>query len=231
MCKDYIDPTGHFLGSLFAWVGKVVIGGVVNAVVDTGVRLLTGQEVSLKTIGSSFVEGCVVSATGSAAAKLVGKAVGAVKNTKTAAKIASATTKVKDKTAGLASKAIEKVKASRAASKAATIKYSQRNAVSQISKMKNKTAMIGKMKDLKWKKTTKSSYKVANYLAPFKGNPKVAWKNNSGILRTVMKNGRPIKDVSRMPYRGYAGFLGMERNLLKNHGWTYRNKYWYPPKR
>ena len=111
-----------------------MIGGVVNAVVDTGVRLLTGQEVSLKTIGSSFVEGCVVSATGSAAAKLVGKAVGAVKNTKTAAKIASATTKVKDKTAGLASKAIEKVKASRAASKAATIKYSQRNAVSQISK-------------------------------------------------------------------------------------------------
>ena len=80
-----------------------MIGGVVNAVVDTGVRLLTGQEVSLKTIGSSFVEGCVVSATGSAAAKLVGKAVGAVKNTKTAAKIASATTKVKDKTAGLAS--------------------------------------------------------------------------------------------------------------------------------
>ena len=79
MCKDYIDPTGHFLGSLFAWVGKVVIGGVVNAVVDTGVRLLTGQEVSLKTIGSSFVEGCVETAVGSAATKLVGKAVGAVK--------------------------------------------------------------------------------------------------------------------------------------------------------
>ena len=103
-----------------------MIGGVVNAVVDTGVRLLTGQEVSLKTIGSSFVEGCVVSATGSAAAKLVGKAVGAVKNTKTAAKITSATSKVKDKTAGLASKAIEKVKASRAASKVnATIKKVQ----------------------------------------------------------------------------------------------------------
>ena len=124
MCKDYIDPTGHFLGTLFAWVGKVVIGGVVNAVVDTGVRLLTGQEVSLKTIGSSFVEGCVASAAGSAAAKLVGKAVGAVKNTKTAAKIASATSKVKDKTAGLASKAIEKVKASRAASKVASTKKS-----------------------------------------------------------------------------------------------------------
>ena len=69
--------------------------------IDTGVRLLTGQEVSLKTIGSSFVEGCVASAAGSAAAKLVGKAVGAVKNTKTAAKIASATSKVKDKTSSI----------------------------------------------------------------------------------------------------------------------------------
>ena len=56
--------------------------------------------------------------------RLVGKAVGAVKNTKTAAKIASATSKVKDKTAGLASKAIEKVKASRAASKVASTKKS-----------------------------------------------------------------------------------------------------------
>ena len=70
---NYIDPTGHFLGSLFAWVGKVVIGGVVNAVVDTGVRLLTGQEVSLKTIGSSFVEGCVASAVGTGTAKLASK--------------------------------------------------------------------------------------------------------------------------------------------------------------
>ena len=73
MCKDYIDPTGHFLGSLFAWVGKVVVGGIVNAVVDTGIRLLTGQEVSLKTIGSSFVEGCVASAIGTGTAKLASK--------------------------------------------------------------------------------------------------------------------------------------------------------------
>ena len=50
-----------------------MIGGVVNAVVDTGVRLLTGQEVSLKTIGSSFVEGCVASAVGTGTAKLASK--------------------------------------------------------------------------------------------------------------------------------------------------------------
>ena len=70
---NYIDPTGHFLGSLFAWVGKVVVGGIVNAVVDTGIRLLTGQEVSLKTVGRSFVEGCVASAIGTGTAKLASK--------------------------------------------------------------------------------------------------------------------------------------------------------------
>ena len=55
-----------------------MIGGVVNAVMDTGVRLLTGQEVSLKTIGSSFVEGCVASAVGTGTAKLASKATSAV---------------------------------------------------------------------------------------------------------------------------------------------------------
>ena len=107
---NYIDPTGHFLGSLFAWVGKVVIGGVVNAVVDTGVQLLTGQEVSLKTIGSSFVEGCVASAAGSAATKLVGKAVGAVKNTKTATKVSQYISKGTNAVKNSSSKIIQKVK-------------------------------------------------------------------------------------------------------------------------
>ena len=89
--------------------------------IDTGVRLLTGQEVSLKTIGSSFVEGCVASAAGSAAAKLVGKAVGAVKNTKTAAKIASATSKVKDKTSSIVGRVTDKIKNLRSSSKAAQV--------------------------------------------------------------------------------------------------------------
>ena len=115
---NYIDPTGHFLGTLFAWVGKVVVGGVVNAVIDTGVRLLTGQEVSLKTIGSSFVQGCVETAVGSAATKLVSKAWGAVKNTKAATKVVNAATKVKDKTSSIAGRITDKIKDLRSSSKA-----------------------------------------------------------------------------------------------------------------
>ena len=46
--------------------------------IDTGVRLLTGQEVSLKTIGSSFVEGCVASAVGLGSEKVASKVTSAV---------------------------------------------------------------------------------------------------------------------------------------------------------
>ena len=90
-----------------------MVGGIVNAVVDTGIRLLTGQEVSLKTVGRSFVEGCVSTAIDSGVSKLASKARNAVKNTKTVKKVVSATSKVKEKTTGLASRAIERIKSLR----------------------------------------------------------------------------------------------------------------------
>ena len=98
-----------------------MIGGVVNAVVDTGVRLLTGQEVSLKTIGSSFVQGCVETAAGSAVTKLASKAWGVVKNTKTATKVVNAATKVKDKTSSIVGRVTDKIKNLRSSSKAAQV--------------------------------------------------------------------------------------------------------------
>lgn len=70
-------------------------------------------------------------------------------------------------------------------------------------------------------------FKIADYL-PNKGNPKTNWKQNSGVLRSVMNENVPIKDVSQYPMKD-AGFLGSERNLLQNRGWMYRNSYWFPP--
>lgn len=61
------------------------------------------------------------------------------------------------------------------------------------------------------------------------GNPKANWNQNSGILRSVMNEGNPIKDVSPYPMNN-AGFLGAERNLLQTRGWTYSDGYWYLPK-
>lgn len=87
---------------------------------------------------------------------------------------------------------------------------------------------IGKMKDLNTPgKVLKGEFKVADYL-PDMGNPKANWHKNSGILRSIMNEGRPIKDVSPFLMMN-AGFLGAERNLLQSRGWKYLEGYWYPP--
>ena len=59
-------------------------------------------------------------------------------------------------------------------------------------------------------------FKIADYL-PDMGNPKANWHQNSGILRSVMNEGVPIKDASMFPMDN-AGFLGAERNLLRSRG-------------
>ena len=91
-----------------------------------------------------------------------------------------------------------------------------------------KTAAIGKMKDLNAPgKIVYGEFKVADYL-PDQGSPKANWKQNSGILRSVIREGVPIKDVSEYPMQN-AGFLGAERNLLEMMGWAYDDGYWYLP--
>lgn len=87
---------------------------------------------------------------------------------------------------------------------------------------------IGKMKDLNTPgNVVNGEFKIADYL-PNLGNPKANWHQNSGILRSVMNEGVPIKDVSMFPMDN-AGFLGAERYLLQSRGWEYFEGYWYPP--
>ncbi len=42
-----------------------------------------------------------------------------------------------------------------------------------------------------------NEFKIADFL-PDMGNPKANWKQNDGVLRSIMNEGKPIKDVS--PY-------------------------------
>ena len=92
-----------------------------------------------------------------------------------------------------------------------------------------KTPAIGKMKDLNSSGAVSADdFKVADYL-PDRGSPQANWKQNDGILRSVMSEAMPIKDVSPFPMDN-AGFLGAERNLLKARGWRYFEGCWYPPK-
>lgn len=48
------------------------------------------------------------------------------------------------------------------------------------------------------------------------------------MLRSVIREGVPIKDVSPYPMEN-ARFLGAERNLLEMMGWIYKDGYWYLP--
>ena len=90
------------------------------------------------------------------------------------------------------------------------------------------TPAIGKMKDFNQPGAVNDGeFKIADYL-PDQGNPKDNWKQNDGILRSVMNENQPIKDVSPYPMDN-AGFLGAERNRFSSEGWTYQNGYWYPP--
>lgn len=104
------------------------------------------------------------------------------------------------------------------------ISFGRTEAADQVAN--GKTAVIGKMADLNKSELMANEFKVADYL-PNQGNPKENWKQNAGTLRSIMGFGQPIKDVSPYPMEK-AGFLGAERNLLQNSGWTYTNGYWVP---
>jgi RHS repeat-associated protein len=64
---------------------------------------------------------------------------------------------------------------------------------------------------------------------PYRGDRKANWQQNAGVLREAMRLGRPIRDASP----GDTGpFLNAERNLLRDHGWTFdaQTNFWMPPK-
>lgn len=76
------------------------------------------------------------------------------------------------------------------------------------------------------------------------GSPQANWERNTSLLRRHMKYGTPIRDLSyrqddntlvptqENPTRRIRQtFTGMERNLLRNHGWVIVGEYWYPPKK
>lgn len=74
------------------------------------------------------------------------------------------------------------------------------------------------------------------------GSPAANWKRNSALLRSEMRKGIPIRDASiakpdsfPVPTPDFPDrtmrqtFTGMERNLLRNEGWTLQGEFWIPP--
>ena len=99
------------------------------------------------------------------------------------------------------------------------------------------TPVIGRMQDMA--DIGEGEYRVAELL-PDLGSPQANWNQNSGVLRSIMNQGNPIRDATQFdsildPELGIVGtenthtFLHMERNLLYEHGWRYCAGYWSLP--
>jgi len=88
--------------------------------------------------------------------------------------------------------------------------------------------VIGKMPHLE--QIGNNEFRVADLL-PNLGSPQANWYQNSSVLRSIMNQGIPIKDVTaQIDPMINDGFLAAERLLLQNHNWTLINGFWYPPK-
>jgi hypothetical protein len=94
--------------------------------------------------------------------------------------------------------------------------------------------VIGKVKDLSPDKLASGEASLLNRL-PNRGTPKANWKQNSGVLRSEMNKGAPIRDAS-VDGNGNLinnnGFLQAERSLLLDRGWSYNpdTQLWSLPK-
>jgi RHS repeat-associated protein len=93
--------------------------------------------------------------------------------------------------------------------------------------------VIGKIKDLD--NLAPGENTLLKHL-PDQGTYRANWRQNSSVLRQEIRKGNPIRDASLNPdgtLKNYPGsFLEAERNLLRNHGWTFdpSTGLWSPAK-
>ncbi len=98
---------------------------------------------------------------------------------------------------------------------------------SEVKVAEETTTVIGRVKDLE--DLAKNEESLLSRL-PDRGSPSANWAQNSGVLRTEMNRGLPIRDAS--PGDTGGQFLNAERALLRDRGWTLDSKtnFWNPPK-
>lgn len=77
---------------------------------------------------------------------------------------------------------------------------------------------------------------VASRLPGDAGNRLGNWLNNRDVLRSVMREGQPIRDASvdsagNLLYQDTRRFITLERDFLRSHRWAYdpSSNFWMPP--
>ena len=96
--------------------------------------------------------------------------------------------------------------------------------------------VIGGMEDLGPGLLRAGEATVASRLPGDAGNRLGNWLNNRDVLRSVMREGQPIRDASvdsagNLLYQDTRRFITLERDFLRSHRWTYdpSTQLWMPP--
>jgi hypothetical protein len=96
--------------------------------------------------------------------------------------------------------------------------------------------LIGGMEDLGAGSLRAGEATVASRLPGNAGNRLGNWLNNRDVLRSIMREGRPIRDASvdsagNLLYQDTRRFITLERDFLRSHRWTYdpSTNLWMPP--
>lgn len=96
--------------------------------------------------------------------------------------------------------------------------------------------VIGGMEDLGPGSLRAGEATVASRLPGDAGNRLGNWLNNRDVLRSVMREGRPIRDASvdsagNLLYQDTRRFITLERDFLRSSGWRYdpSTQLWMPP--
>lgn len=99
----------------------------------------------------------------------------------------------------------------------------------------NDMLVIGKMPDLEALDAIGPGERTLLEDLPDLGSDEANLAQNQQVLLKAMDEGQPIRDASvdtatGQPKAGSeSGFLKMERDTLRNHGWTLAGDTWYPP--
>lgn len=96
--------------------------------------------------------------------------------------------------------------------------------------------VIGGMEDLGPGSLRVGEATVASRLPGDAGNRLGNWLNNRDVLRSIMREGRPIRDASvdsagNLLYQDTRRFITLERDFLRSNRWTYdpSTQLWMPP--
>lgn len=238
------------VGSLLVWFVSqfFVVGEIFDMLLAGAALVLSGAGIFFalqSLVGAGHLIGEFVKATKNAenekdldaAADILAEIIVMIGLTVLIAALTHATTRATS--TGLKSSSIKRPPPERTAP---VEKLVERPAPSAVAKPP-KRLVIGRLADLEAPNALKpGEYTLLPKMTKNLGSEKANWKRNSSLLRQEMRANQPIRDASAAKPDNFKvptpenpnrtvrqTFTGMERNVLRNRGWTLDGQNWNPP--